>query len=896
MNIGVRSILLVLLITVSLPGCKRAEVGGPVSDAEVTVAPLTESPTGLFNSEPVLTAQTRGIAGVLERTRRANWGELNNNQRMFWLGTFDLDVEALDRNARYIVRVGTGSDFDPDLDNIANDVPVTTGRGVVAIMTYEQLAAPANHVTPLSHALTLAVSTGFFGPADSVNGFMASLDQAAQLVVDDIDGDGAVDYADVLLWSRFLNLDNYIGQPAYLDALTDGLLTGRSDEDILCLSLLIATQAPEVIAATLPGICDFVLDIETGSQTLQISSELSTTAPFAMIELNLADIEGAPLSTDYIVEVDTTGSGQFSSTYTLQITGLVSESSVLFSIPYLGLISEVDDAVGESVKVRVRGSDGKLSNALSFTVTTPQSNGLGIASTLLELVIKATFAELDPLLTVEAERIFPGATFDALVTLGIDPGAYERQAEAILQALFGVSAADELQLSTNQAQGNRDRSPHYAAPTQVNPLLGEQAQEAFRVMLDCVSEQVIAFGASSSNAGRDCWDVARTQIRDEFIPGIASINSQVAAIGGSISRAANFGTRFFLGNYAERMARSATASNMASDFAQIALRTPGLATTDELVDYVEGRLTRFGASKLYGSLTESFDPLDQYVLEQVGAPDAAQAVVEFSAEQFAALHEFENQLFGLRSTAERLADEEEAYLADGPIEEPDDGSGSGPLPSVPGVPVPPGADFNDLDVVCSDPGFADFLTVYGFPTCESYFDPFRDQQFFDQVLSPLVDQLLAAVDQQLAVCGTDFSNFSDPACTAAAENLLASTNALFDSVRSYEGGTFACAAGYSSYPSTVESIETCIWSPLVYPSNGGSCFDGSRLSPYDTGGSAVCQYYSRDYYLADGSCRDNYTEVFFQGADRCRWSDLPASSPAAYSLETSSGDQQVLEP
>ena len=100
-----------------------------------------------------------------------------------------------------------------------------------------------------------------------------------------------------------------------------------------------------------------------------------------------------------------------------------------------------------------------------------------------------------------------------------------------------------------------------------------------------------------------------------------------------------------------------------------------------------------------------------------------------------------------------------------------------------------------------------------------------------------------------------------------------------------EGGPATCAEGYEEFPVN-DSTSTCVRSSLVEP----NCYAGSReVSHPDLGGARACLYYSLDYLQPDGSCRENYAKVTFNGRETCRWAELETDRSAWYTLGTEHG-------
>ena len=99
------------------------------------------------------------------------------------------------------------------------------------------------------------------------------------------------------------------------------------------------------------------------------------------------------------------------------------------------------------------------------------------------------------------------------------------------------------------------------------------------------------------------------------------------------------------------------------------------------------------------------------------------------------------------------------------------------------------------------------------------------------------------------------------------------------------GGPATCADGYEEF-SVDDKTSTCVLSSLVEQ----DCYAGSReVSHPDLGGASACLYYSLDFFQPDGTCRENYAKVTFQGRETCRWSELDADKSAWYSLDKEHG-------
>ena len=105
-------------------------------------------------------------------------------------------------------------------------------------------------------------------------------------------------------------------------------------------------------------------------------------------------------------------------------------------------------------------------------------------------------------------------------------------------------------------------------------------------------------------------------------------------------------------------------------------------------------------------------------------------------------------------------------------------------------------------------------------------------------------------------------------------------------------GGATCSSGYEEFL-VDDKTSTCVWNSLVE----WNCYAGSRqVSHPDLGGVSVCLYYSLDFPQPDGTCRENYAKVTFQGRETCRWAELGTDKAAWYTLEKVSGVESPQTP
>ena len=99
----------------------------------------------------------------------------------------------------------------------------------------------------------------------------------------------------------------------------------------------------------------------------------------------------------------------------------------------------------------------------------------------------------------------------------------------------------------------------------------------------------------------------------------------------------------------------------------------------------------------------------------------------------------------------------------------------------------------------------------------------------------------------------------------------------------------SCAAGYREFVIEEGKLSTCVFESLVEP----RCHAGSRrVQEPDLGGANVCLYYSLDFFQPNGTCRENYAAVDFNGRRTCRWAELGPEQAAWYTLYKVKDDGQ----
>ena len=177
-----------------------------------------------------------------------------------------------------------------------------------------------------------------------------------------------------------------------------------------------------------------------GTAGLRIVVEgAATVRPLQTIVLA---VPGGLGDSNYTVLMDLSGTGGFAAGDTIEVEGLTTDQDrILTASPMRQALAERNAEGRLALRVR-READGALSNVLRLSIeeVTIPPHLSGYPTMLLETMLKAIYTEVgDPLLEAEAASLQPGLAFKSARTLGLDVSVIDAQADAVLEALFGVS-------------------------------------------------------------------------------------------------------------------------------------------------------------------------------------------------------------------------------------------------------------------------------------------------------------------------------------------------------------------------------------------------------------------------------------------------------------------------
>lgn len=620
------------------------------------------------------------------------------------------------------------------------------------------------------------------------------------------------------------------------------------------------------------------------TQTVNVSPfsaqmEQTLAEPLEPLTITLSSVGAVPAngSPSFTVFIDVSGLGTFLPENTLEVPGMFGDGKIEFAAPLLEDLQPITPDSRFAVRVR-RESDSLVSNVIEvgYSPIVIPSYLRGVPSVSLQLILKTLLENASTPGQNYAQKIRPGFFTDTRLALGITSDLPDIQAEAILRHAFGVSALAEpaQTLSVRAASARSVRLQGF----------GQSVLDGLERIIGCI-RGVYNNPVNTWEAGAalECQEKSRIEMRDSVLPGFAEIPQEMASVTVVLSSslrgrlARRIGSRVAEAELSAELAESTTA------LGQVVLTAP-FEPPEATADYARRRLTEIGKRKLYDRLVKNLPEIVKYALEKLGAPELASEILSLTEDQKSRFYEIENSVHQLIDLTNQVAENPWQFGgADAPpppAEVPLGGFASLPLPE----------NVTPASVCAAYPELEGALASLGFASCEAYMTPFFDAEFVKNVIQPILDSIPF---DQLEPCLT---NFESPQCEALAEQLSAQLDQLFDALLAYSSGDLHCDGGYTEFESSVPGKRTCIFTDLTYtPVMPGVCFAGSRPVPFDIGNYVACMYYSRDYIQPGGTCRENYSKVFFLGTDRCRWATLPLNKPAAYSLDSRTGARATLE-
>jgi hypothetical protein len=211
-----------------LSGCLHVQLFGSVSDAQITIASIYDRDNVVFE------ATTTGRDLWINANGQEVWDSWGPLLQTWVLGIVSIDEKiALDDDAIYLVTVLPGGrDEDAADGNGLLDAEGTTiNSSFHAILTGAQIKGALGKVSILTEMMYQAmfIETGSIDGHDD-RWFFDELDKFSDRLVDDLNGDGSIDYEDVLEWSVLFSSSEYIGDRSLLDQYSQDIVEGSSND------------------------------------------------------------------------------------------------------------------------------------------------------------------------------------------------------------------------------------------------------------------------------------------------------------------------------------------------------------------------------------------------------------------------------------------------------------------------------------------------------------------------------------------------------------------------------------------------------------------------------------------------------------------------------------------
>ncbi|MEP5764274.1 MAG: S8 family serine peptidase [Halieaceae bacterium] len=227
--------LLVLLSGLLLAGCLHLQLGGPVTEASLTVAPLRDP------AQVIQVLDTPGIGFIRDFFGAENWDASDDLVQLLFLGNVSVDQDLYQDEELYLVTASGGFDRDANTDLLLDADPASVTGQWHAILSGTQLRRAT--VSPLTEAAYRYLELNLDALSDSE--VIEQLRLISQSMVPDLDSSGAVDYEDTLQWNRLINANAYLRDIAAVDELSEAVRASASATTLRSLSLEVVGQPGE---------------------------------------------------------------------------------------------------------------------------------------------------------------------------------------------------------------------------------------------------------------------------------------------------------------------------------------------------------------------------------------------------------------------------------------------------------------------------------------------------------------------------------------------------------------------------------------------------------------------------------------------------------------------------
>ena len=210
--------LIVAATTLALGACGQAELSGPVSGSQILVDLLGEEGAQFASG---LTSDEQGSAAEVGEEL---WQSLTSDERFSWIGNFELRGTVFDSDRLYLLEANSGSDVDFDGDGEYDEFPSQILGSWHAIVDGEALRSGDANINLLTESVYQFIRDDLDSLDDgAIRGWLDSL---ASSLVEDVNDDGVIDYADLMAWNNASDRPLFSGDPQLLDNLAEAIAAG----------------------------------------------------------------------------------------------------------------------------------------------------------------------------------------------------------------------------------------------------------------------------------------------------------------------------------------------------------------------------------------------------------------------------------------------------------------------------------------------------------------------------------------------------------------------------------------------------------------------------------------------------------------------------------------------
>lgn len=248
---------LLFILPLAVTGCFHVQLNGGIAAAEVTVASLQQPDrviTRLYSHDRHSMVAWKG---------KEAWDALPVYQQAFWMGVVYLPQGSLRDDALYLVTARGGDSLDSDR-NMVMDGPPERIRGVWhAIVPGRQFGQLRNSVSLLTEACYQWLLFTHGAELPGSEQVLQELDALAARLVEDINGDGGVDYNDVLAWNIYTDSQRYLGEAGDLQELAMLISLGFPPEFVVEASRRVVELGPLAappVPPPAPRLLDYLRD------------------------------------------------------------------------------------------------------------------------------------------------------------------------------------------------------------------------------------------------------------------------------------------------------------------------------------------------------------------------------------------------------------------------------------------------------------------------------------------------------------------------------------------------------------------------------------------------------------------------------------------------------------